>query len=141
MLINTIGGIRASAQRELDFFRPEGKARQFFDDRDCFQRYGDDFSDQLEDVFGIVLVIGIIDDSRPFVGGDAILVDDPVESGAIAQPVFKNFWRDAAECEGFVIYQIASIFAEAHLFHPQGPVHPCASISSSGNSECCSQFR
>ena len=39
----------------------------------------------------IVGAVGVVGDAAAFVGADLILVDDPFERGAIAQPILKGF--------------------------------------------------
>jgi len=53
-------------------------------------------------------------------GGDAVLVDDPFEGGAVAEAVVEGGW-DAAEGEGFVVAEFGLVFAERHLFDAEGP--------------------
>jgi hypothetical protein len=48
-------------------------------------------------VFGIVGAVGVVGDAAAFVGADLILVDDPVERGAIAQPLLKHFGRNSTQ--------------------------------------------
>ncbi len=54
-------------------------------------------------------------------GGDAVLVDDPFEGGAVAEAVVEGGGWDAAEGEGFVVAEFGLVFAERHLFDAEGP--------------------
>jgi hypothetical protein len=61
------------------------------------QADGDHLTDQAEDVLRIVGAVGIVGDAAAFVGGNLILVDDPFESGTVAEAVVVGFFWDAAE--------------------------------------------
>ena len=55
-----------------------------------FEGDGDDLADEAEDVFGSVFAVGVVDDAGAFVGGDLVLVDDPIEGGAVAEAVVEG---------------------------------------------------
>lgn len=65
--------------------------------------------------------VGVVGDVGAGVGGDAILVDDPIEGGAVAEAVAKGGGWDAPEGEGFVVAEVGFVFAEGHLFYAEGP--------------------
>ena len=48
-------------------------------------------TNQPHDVLRIIRAVGIVGDAAAFVGADLILIDDPFERGAIAQPILKHF--------------------------------------------------
>jgi hypothetical protein len=56
---------------------------------------GDDLADEAEDVAFVVFAVGVVGDAGAGVGGDAVLVDDPFEGGAVAEAVVKGGGRDA----------------------------------------------
>ena len=74
-----------------------------------FEGDGDDLADEAEDVaFGVRVfgrgdAVGVVGDTGALVGGDLVLVDDPLEGGAVAQAVVEGGGWDAAEGEGFVV--------------------------------------
>ena len=82
---------------------------------------GDDLGDEAEDVALVAGAVGVVDDAGAGVGGDAVLVDDPVEGGAVAEAVVEDGGRDAAEGEGFVVAELGLVFGEGHLLDAQGP--------------------
>ena len=59
----------------------------------------DDLLDEAEDVLRVVFAVGVVGDAGALVGGDLVLVDDPVEGGAIAEAVIEAGGRDAGEGE------------------------------------------
>jgi hypothetical protein len=67
-----------------------------------FHAHPDNLTDQTDDVFGIVFAVRVGADTAPRVLGDAVLIDDPFEDRAIAEPVLEGFGRDACEREGVV---------------------------------------
>ncbi len=69
------------------------------DEADSFKGDGDDLADKADDVLGIVGAVGVVDDAGAGVGGDAVLVDNPFEGAAVAEAVFVDLGRDAAEDE------------------------------------------
>jgi hypothetical protein len=63
-----------------------------------FEGDGDDFGDELEDVFGVSAArlfiapgVGVGGDLGAGVGVDLVLVDDPVECGAVAEAIVEGF--------------------------------------------------
>ena len=64
-------------------FKRKIEEREGGDDLLGFEGDGDDLADEAEDVFGVVGTVGVVDDAGAGVGGDAILVDDPFEGGAV----------------------------------------------------------
>jgi hypothetical protein len=81
------------------------------DDLLGFEGDGDDLADEAEEVAFVVFAVGVVGDAGARVGGDAVLVDDPLE-GAVAEPVVEGGGRDAAEGEGFVVAEFSLVFAE-----------------------------
>ena len=55
-----------------------------------FEGDGDDLADEAEDVLGVVVSVGVVDDVGALVGGDLVLVDDPFEGGAVAEAVVEG---------------------------------------------------
>ena len=52
---------------------------------------GDDAFDEFQDVLRVVAsAVGIVRDAAALVGFDAVLVDDPIEGGAVAEAVEKS---------------------------------------------------
>ena len=54
------------------------------DDLDGFDGDADDLTDEADDLFGVVGAVGVGRDAAAFVGGDLVLVDDPIEGGAVS---------------------------------------------------------
>jgi hypothetical protein len=48
-------------------------------------------SNQPHNVLRIIIAIGVVGTAAALVGADLILIDDPIERGAIAQPILKHF--------------------------------------------------
>jgi len=74
-------------RKGVDLFLFGGVERQsgeFADEADGFKADGDDLADEADDVFGIVRAVGIVEDARALVGGDAVLIDDPLDGAAVA---------------------------------------------------------
>lgn len=86
----------------------------------CFDADADDLADEADDVFLIIRVVGVAGDSGAFVGGDLILVDDPIEGAAVAEAVVEDFGRDFGERQGFVDFQLGLVFGEPHLLDMVG---------------------
>ena len=63
----------------------------------------DDLADEAEDVFGVVFAVGVVGYAAALVGGDLVLVDDPVEGRAIAESVFVGLGRNTGEGEKRVV--------------------------------------
>lgn len=58
---------------------------------------------ELDDVLGVVAIgVGVGGDAAAFVGLDAVLVYDPLEGGAIAEPIGERLCRKAGEREKVV---------------------------------------
>jgi hypothetical protein len=55
------------------------------------------------DVLGVIFAVRGVDDAGAGVGGDAVLVDDPFEGGAVAEFVVERGGGDAAEFEEVLI--------------------------------------
>ena len=72
------------------FLLPNAQRRQRLHDLYGFQAQADDFADQAHDVLGVVGAVGVVDDAAALVGLDAVLVDDPVEGGAVAEAVVEG---------------------------------------------------
>ncbi len=51
------------------------------------------------------------------VGFDLVLVDDPVQGGAVTEFVVEYLGRDAVQGKEVVVLQAGFVFAEAHFFH------------------------
>ena len=81
------------------------------DDLLGFEGDGDDLADEAEVVAFVVLAIGVVGDAGAGVGGDAVLVDDPVEGRAVAEAVVEGGGWDAAEGEGFVAAEGGLVFS------------------------------
>ncbi len=58
--------------------------RQVVYNFDGFQADGDDLLDEAQDIGFVVEVVGVVGDAAACVGADAVLVDDPIEGGAVA---------------------------------------------------------
>lgn len=83
---------------------------------DCLQA---DADDEADDVLLIVFSVGVGNDAAPFVGGDLVLVDDPLQGGTVAEAVFESFRRDAGEGQRGIHGEAELVLGEAHLvFHP-----------------------
>ena len=68
-----------------------------------FEADGDDLGDEADDVLGVVGAVGVVGDAAALVGADLVLVNDPVQGGAVAETVFKGLGRDAFEGKEVVI--------------------------------------
>jgi hypothetical protein len=82
---------------------------------DCFEADGDHLADEADDVFRIVGAVRVVDDAGAGVGGDAVLVDDPLKGAAVAEFVFVNVGRDAAEGEEIVVTELGFVLGEGHF--------------------------
>ncbi len=70
---------------------------------------------------GVVGAVGVVDDAGAGVGGDAVLVDDPFEGGAVAEAVVEGGGGDAAQEQEIVVAEFGFVFrVEAHLFDAEG---------------------
>ena len=63
----------------------------------------------------IVFPVGVIGDAAALVGRDLVLVNDPLQRGAVAEAVFVCLWRDAGEGEELVVDERSLVLAQAHL--------------------------
>jgi len=59
-------------------------------------------ADEADDVLLIVEVAGVAGDAGAFVGGDLVLVDDPIEGAAVAEAVVEDFGRACGSSAGVV---------------------------------------
>jgi hypothetical protein len=59
-----------------------------------FHTDADDLADEADDVFLIIRVVWVAGNAAAFVGGDLILVDDPIEGAAVAEAVVEDLGRD-----------------------------------------------
>ena len=99
----------------------EVEGREGGDELLGFEGDGDDLADEAEDVFGVVGAVGVVDDAGAGVGGDAVLVDDPFEGGAVAEAVIEGGGGDAAQEQEVVVAEFGFVFGE-HLFEECGSV-------------------
>jgi len=85
------------------------------DDLLSLQRDGDDLADETEDVLVVVFAVGVVDDAGAGVGGDAVLVDDPFEGGAVAEAVVEGGGGDAAQEQEVVVAEFGFVSGELLL--------------------------
>ena len=85
------------------------------DDLLSLQRDGDDLADETEDVLVGVFAVGVVDDAGAGVGGDAVLVDDPFEGGAVAEAVLEGGGGDATEEQEVVVAEFGFVSGELLL--------------------------
>lgn len=91
------------------------------DDCSRFEGDGDDLSDEAQYIFVVVGAVGVVDDAGAGVDGDAVLVDDPFQGGAVAEAVVEDGGRDAAQGKEVVVAEFGLVFGfEAHLFDAEG---------------------
>jgi len=64
---------------------------QGLDEFDGFEADADDLADEADDVFVVVFAVGVGLDAGAFVFADLVLVDDPLEGGAVAETVLEDF--------------------------------------------------
>jgi hypothetical protein len=126
---------RKATGRALD---AQVERRKSGDDLLGFERDGDDLADESEDVLGVVFAVGVVDDAGARVGGDAVLVDDPFEGGAVAEAVVEGSGGDAAQQKEVVVAQFGFVFGELHLLDAEGHFGGGDSICSSLYSGCFS---
>jgi hypothetical protein len=98
-------------------------------------RDGDDLAYEAEDVFGVVFAIGVVGDAGAGGGSDAVLVDNPLEGGAVTEAVVVDVERDAAEGEEVVVLELGAVlFVEDHAGDAEGDfglfVFICSSLCS-----------
>ena len=89
--------------------------RQSFNQLDGFQTDGDDLANQFDDVLRVVWAVGVVGDAASIVGFDLVLIDNPIQSRAIAQAVVKRFWWDASQGEKIIVADLSLVFGEFHL--------------------------
>ena len=80
----------APSCRDSVFLNAHPQFRQRPHDLHGFQTHADHLADQAHDVLGVVGAVGVVDDAAALVGLDAVLVDDPVERGAVAEAVVEG---------------------------------------------------
>jgi hypothetical protein len=68
----------------------------------------DDLADEADDVLGVVFAVGVVDDAGALVGRELVLVDDPFERGAVAEAIFGDLGRGAAQREEGVVAEFGS---------------------------------
>ncbi len=62
-----------------------------------FHAHGHNLLDEADDVHGVVIAVGVVGDAGTLVGADLVLVDDPVECGAVAELVVINVGGEAGK--------------------------------------------
>ena len=67
---------------------------------------------------GVVGAVGVVGDAAPGVGGDLVLVDDPIEGGAVAEFVGEDLRGDALQGEEVVVDEGGFVRGEFHFVHP-----------------------
>jgi hypothetical protein len=77
--------------------------RQFFHNLHRLHTYRYHLFNQAHNVFRIIGPVGVIGDAAAFVGFDAVLVNNPIESRAVAEAIFKDFGGNAGEGEEVVV--------------------------------------
>jgi hypothetical protein len=91
---------RKTPARCLDRSRiKSGLVGEAGDDVDGLDAHPDHLPDELDDVFRVVLAVGVGDDPAPLVGGDLILVDHPLQGAPVAQSVGEDLGRDLVRSE------------------------------------------
>lgn len=88
-----------------------------------FNAHADDLADEADDVFFVVGVVGVAGDDFIIVSLDLVLVDDPIESAAVAKAVAEDFRRDFGERERVVDLELRLVFGEPHFFDVVGEGH------------------
>ncbi len=83
-----------------------------------FEGDGNDLAKEADDIARVILAVRIVDDAGAGVGGDAILVDHPLEGGAVAEAVVEGSGGDTAEGKEIVVAELGSVFRELHAFDP-----------------------
>ena len=66
-------------------------------------------ANETKDVLGVILAVRVVGDAGAGVGGDAVLVDNPLEGGAVAEAVVVDVEGDAAEGEEVVVLELGAI--------------------------------
>jgi hypothetical protein len=102
----------------------DGKPSQVVNQPNRLKRNGNHLADEANDVLGIVGAVRVVDDVGALVGRDAVLINDRFEGAAIAEAVFVDFGRDAAEGEEAAIpyslfpipYSLSSAFLVKYLW-------------------------
>jgi hypothetical protein len=75
----------------------------------------DDLANEAEDALEVVFTVGVVDDAETLVGGDLVLVDYPFERRAVAEAIFGDLGRDAAQGEEAVVAKVGLVFGELQL--------------------------
>jgi len=78
-------------------FRGRGEG---VDDLHGLEAEVDDLGDEADDVLGVVGAIGVACYAGAFVGGDLVLIDNPVEGGTVAETIGEGLGGDGGEREG-----------------------------------------
>lgn len=79
--------------------------------------HGDDLADEADDVLRVVGAVGIAGDAAAGVGGDAVLVEHPIERGAVAEAVVERLRRHARQRQVRVDDHGGLVFGEFRLLH------------------------
>ncbi|HWE85137.1 MAG TPA: hypothetical protein VG267_09345 [Terracidiphilus sp.] len=93
----------------------DGEGGELADQFDGAEAYGDDLADEADDVLGVIFAVGVVDDAGVLVGGDAVLIDDPFKGAAVAEAVFLDLGRDAAEGEEGVVLELSLVLRRAFV--------------------------
>src|SRR6478735_484890 len=71
--------------------------RQGGDDLHRLEADADHLADKANDVLGVVGPVGVGTDAAAGVLGDAVLVDDPLQGAAVAEPIVEHLRRNAGQ--------------------------------------------
>lgn len=93
----------------------DGKPSQVVNQPNRLKRNGNHLADEANDVLGIVGAVRVVDDVGALVGRDAVLINDRFEGAAIAEAVFVDFGRDAAEGEEGVVLELSLVLRRAFV--------------------------
>jgi len=89
---------------------------EFADEFHGFEADCDYLTDQADSIFGVVGAVRVVDYAAAFVCGDLVLVDDPFQGAAVAEAVFVDFGRDAAQGQEAVVLDLGFVFGQGHPF-------------------------
>ena len=81
------------------------------------QTHANDLPYQLNNILRLIWPVRVVDDAAAFVCLDPILVDDPLQGGAVAEAVGEGLGGDPVQCEEFVVTDLRFVFGQAHLLH------------------------
>src|SRR5665213_4129945 len=81
------------------------------------QTHGDDFADQADYVFLVVVAVGVAGGVAVFVLADAVLVYHPFHRAAVAALVVEHLRRDAAQGQEIIVDDGGLVFREFHRLH------------------------